>query len=53
MLFDAEMNSVSSRQLGQHAAHRMWSAILQELSAMPDVELTLQQVSGVSMLCGG
>lgn len=44
MLFDVEMNSISSRQLGQHSAHRMWSAIMQELSAMPDVEVTLQQV---------
>jgi hypothetical protein len=44
MLFDLEMNSISSRQLGQHAAHHMWSCIMQELSAMPAVELTLQQV---------
>lgn len=45
MLFDLEMSSITSRQLGQHAAHHMWSCIMQDLSVMPDVEVTLQQVS--------
>lgn len=53
MLFDVEMNSISSRQLGQHSAHRMWSAIMQELSAMPGVEVTLQQVRDASPLRTG
>lgn len=44
MLFDLELASISSRQLGQHAAHHLWRCLTQELSAMPGVELTLQQV---------
>jgi hypothetical protein len=46
MLYDLELSSISSRQLGQHAAHHLWSCIMQELSFMPDVEVTLQQVCG-------
>lgn len=53
MLFDVEMNSISSRQLGQHSAHRMWSAIMQELSAMPNVEVTLAQVRDANRFVQG
>lgn len=44
MLYDLEMAALSSRQLGQHAAHHLWSCIMQELSVMPGVVVTLQQV---------
>jgi hypothetical protein len=44
MLYDLELSSISSRQLGQYAAHHLWSCIMQELSVMPEVEVTLQQV---------
>lgn len=44
MLFDLEMSSISSRQLGRHAPHHTWSCIMQALSVVPGVQLTLQQV---------
>jgi len=46
MLFDLEMSAISSKQLGQHAAHHLWQCIMQDLSALPAVEVTLQQVRG-------
>jgi hypothetical protein len=50
MLFDVQQADISSRQLGRHAAHHAWGTTMQELSAMPGVELTLQQVRSVPRL---
>lgn len=44
MLYDLEMSAISSRQLGQHAAHHLWRTIMQDLSAMQGMQLLLQQV---------
>lgn len=49
MLFDLEMSAISSKQLGQHAAHHLWQCIMQDLSALPAVEVTLQQVRGQAL----
>jgi hypothetical protein len=44
MLVDVQLSSISSRQLGRQAPHQLWGQTTQELSAMPRVEVTLQQV---------
>lgn len=44
MLVDVQLSSISSRQLGQRGPHQLWGRTMQDLSAMPGVEVTLQQV---------
>ena len=44
MLFDLDLSSISTRQLGQHATHHMWASIMQDLAALCGAEVTLQQV---------
>lgn len=50
MLVDIQWGSISSRQLGQQAPHQLWGRTMEALSAMPGVEVTLQQVRCAALL---
>jgi hypothetical protein len=44
MLFDLQMSDISSRQPGRQAPHQLWGRTMDALSAVPEAEVTLQQV---------